>query len=94
MAELDFTNATITDMKSRVTPFSVPPETTEGIEAAGETVITYPKFPQCNAYYKFIPHFQTPINNFVNFLIGMGYASPQNAQLESLNGIGADTFYS
>ena len=93
----DFTNAVITDMTSRVSDYSVPQETTDGINEAGETVIDYPKFTQWYAYYKRIPHFQTPINNFVDFLIGMGWEAEDDRTkviLDRMTGIGEDTFSS
>jgi len=96
MAEIDFTNATITNMTAAVPDYSVPQEVTEGVEAAGETVITYPDFYQWYAYYKRIPHFQNPINNFANFVLGMGYESDDETRivLDRIRGMGEDTFLS
>ena len=83
-------------MSSRVNEYSVPQETTEGINEAGETVIDYPKFSQWYAYYNRIPHFQTPINNFVDFVIGMGVGTDDDTKgiLNGIRGMGEDSFNS
>ena len=96
MARLDFDNADITDMTNVVSDYSVPEETTDGIQEAGETVIDYPKFTQWYAYYKFLPHFQTPINNFVDFMVGMGIEDEESAgaSLKIIRGMGEDSFIS
>ena len=96
MARLDFDNADITNMTAIVSDYSVDEETIDGIQEAGETVIDYPKFTQWYAYYKFLPHFQTPINNFVDFMVGMGWEADPRTKviLDNLSGMGEDSWNS
>ena len=93
---MDIAQASISDMKSNVTNYSVDTAQTDAATGQKETTWQNAKASQYLGYYKKIPELKKAIDAFANYIVGKGYtADPRTMTiLDHITGWGEDTFSS
>tara|TARA_R100000789_G_C3024323_1_gene154210 strand:- start:2188 stop:3330 length:1143 start_codon:yes stop_codon:yes gene_type:complete len=94
MPETDIGNASLGDIRSNESVFSVDSETTDGPQESGETFYINSEFAQQLGYYKKIPELKAAIDAKARWTIGKGYTSNPITEmfLDTMTGFGKDTF--
>jgi len=97
MPNTDITQTTYTDTRTKVTDYSVAPQTPDGAGEQKETEYINANFTKWFGYYKKIPELKKAIDAFATWVLGKGYIVPAfyfERILDKITGWGEDTFQS
>lgn len=94
MSELSITTATVGDLASAETEYSVPAEMTDGPSGSKETSYINSNWSQQLGYYKTIPDLKSAIDAIATWTVGKGFMADEITEiiLDGVKGFGKDTF--